>query len=278
MIRGGQAGGRKRDVDDAWILDTHAFAFSPAFVRESGLPQKLDGTFDALVEDMDRAGVKRTIATMFVTANDDLFESVAAGLKRHPGRLAAQLNIPPNRPQWAASNLRVAKDDLRIAGARAAPSLFKLHPVDESLEQVWDACEAARLPVQLVVDGSKFCEPRTFTILARERPELALVLSLASARHRDGLAAIARQPRVFFQLPALLDGEVRGRAPSLLRWALRHLPADRLMFGSDRLGREASYFAKVEALQQVPPGVRRQVARETALEVYGARLPSWRGP
>lgn len=266
------------DLKDPWMLDTHAFAFSPAFVRESGLPERLDGTFDALVEDMDRAGVRRTIATVFVTADDDFFESVAAGLKRRPGRLAAQLNIPPNRPQWAASNLRAAKGDLRIAGARAAPSLFKLHPVDESLEQVWDACEAARLPVQIVVDGSRFCDPGTLSILARARPELSLVLSPSSPRHREGFPGLAKLPRVFFQLPGLLDGEIKARRPALLRWALRHLPAERLMFGSDRLGREASYFEKVNALRQVPPGVRRQVARETALEVYGDRLASWRGP
>lgn len=259
------------------MLDTHAFAFSPAFVRENGLPEKLDGTFAGLVEDMDRAGVSRTIATMFVTADDDFFESVAEGLIRHPGRIAAQLNIPPGRPQWAASNLKMAKGDPRIAGARAAPSLFRLHPVDESLEQVWDVCEAGRLPVQLVVDGSKFCDPRTLAILARGHPELPLVLSISNARHRDGLVALARAPRVFFQLPALLDGEIRGGRPGFLRWALGHLPAERLMFGSDRLGREASYFAKVKALLEAPPGLRRQLARETALEVYGERLPSWRG-
>ena len=265
-------------MNDAWMLDTHVFAFSPAFVRESGLPARLDGTFDTLVEDMDRARVKRAIATLFVTASDDLFESVAAGLGRHSGRLAAQLNIPVTRPQWAASNLLAAKHDSRIAGARVAPSLFKVQPVDGSLEQVWQACEAARLPVQVVVDGSRFCEPRTLAILARERPELALVLSLASARHRAGLPALAKFPRVFFQLPALLDGEIKAKRPALMRWAVRHLPAERLMFGSDRLGREASYFAKVGALLEVPPGVRRQLARETALEVYGSRLPAWRGP
>ncbi len=265
-------------MDDAWMLDTHAFAFSRAFVRESGLPPEIDGTLDTLVEDMDRAGMKRAITTMFVTEEDDFFASVAEGLKRHPGRIAAQLNIPPNRPQWAAANLERAKGDGRIAGARAAPSLFKLHPVDESLEQVWDACEAASLPVQLVVDGSKFCDPRALEILAKARPELRLVLSLSSARHRGGWAVLARHPLVFFQVPALLDGEIRGRDPALLRWAVRHLPCERLMFGSDRLGREASYFAKVEALQQVPPGVRRQLAREAALEVYGERLASWRGP
>lgn len=266
------------DVDDAWMLDTHVFAFSPAFVRESGLPARLDGTFDSLVEDMDRAGVGRAIATMFVTANDDLFESVAAGLSRHPGRLAAQLNIPPTRPQWAASNLLAARDDPRIAGARVAPSIFRVPVVDESLEQVWQACQDAMLPLQLVVDGSKFCEPGALAALARGRPELTLVLSLSSARHRAGLPGLARFPRAFFQVPALLDGEIKAGEPALLRWAIRHLPPERLMFGSDRLGREASYFAKVKALQEVPPGVRRQVARETALEVYGGRLPAWRGP
>ena len=262
----------KRAPDRPTIVDTHAFAFSPIFMQENYLPEDIDGTLDTLVEDMDRAGVSGTLATFFVTKHDDTFRTVAAGLARHPGRLAAQLYLAANHPNWAASNVRAAVSDPTVAGARMAPSLFKLHPVDETLEKVWDACEEARLPVQVVFDASKFCAPSTFAILARARPELPLVLSLTRSRHRAGLPALARYPRVFFQVSALLDAEAKSGDGALLRWASRSLPPYRLMFGSDRLGREKSYFAKVRALTALPAAVRDQVCSGTALDLYGPRL------
>jgi predicted TIM-barrel fold metal-dependent hydrolase len=165
-----------------------------------------------------------------------------------------------------------------VAGARAAPSLFKLHAVDESLRAVWEACERAALPVQLVVDASRYAEPSSLAVFARERPELTLVLSLTRARHRAGLPALARYPRVFFQLPGLFDAEAKSNDPAILRWAARTLPLDRVMFGSDRLGRERSYFAKVRALRQLPQPAREQVAFRTAFEVYHRRVIAWGAP
>lgn len=268
--------GRTRKAEKVPVIDTHAFAFSPIFLRENHLPEELDGTLDVLVEDMDRAGVSRTIATFFVTKQDDTFATVASGIARHRGRIAAQLYLAANNGNWAAANARAAGADPTVAGARAAPSLFKLHPVDETLEKVWDACEQARLPVQLVIDASKYCAPSTLEILARSRPELPLVLSITRPRHRAGLAKLARFPRVFFQVPGLLDGEIKGADPALLRWAGRSLPAVRLMFGSDRLGRERSYFAKVKALAGLPREARERVSWQTAAELYGERLPAWR--
>jgi predicted TIM-barrel fold metal-dependent hydrolase len=268
--RGGQAG--------VPLIDTHAFAFSPAFLEDSRLPQDIDGTLATLVKDMAEAGVARTLATFFVTRHDDTFGSVAEGLARYRGKVAAQLYLAVNHPNYAASNAFAAARDPAVGGARAAPSLFRLHPVDESLEKVWDGCEQSRLPVQIVVDASKYCEPSTLAILARQRPELPLVLSIGRGRHRAGLARLARYPRVYFQLPGLLDGEVAAGDPALLRWAVRALPRHRLMFGSDRLGRERSYFAKVEEIRALPSPAREAIAWQTAAEVYGERLPAWRAP
>jgi predicted TIM-barrel fold metal-dependent hydrolase len=250
------------------VVDTHAFAFSPIFLKENHLPEELDGTFATLVTDMDKAGVAHTIATAFVTKQDDTFETVMQGLERHPGRVSAQLYIAPNRAGWAAANVRAAAREGRVAGARAAPSLFKMHPVDEALEQVWDACEASGLPVQVVVDASKYSDPPSFAVLARQRPRLKLVLSFSTARRRADLARLSRYPGVYFQVPGLLDSEVASGTPAMLRWALRSIPHDRLMFGSDRLGRERSYFAKVKALLELPPQDREEVARATALRLY----------
>lgn len=241
-------------------------------MRENLLPEDIDGSFDTLAADMRRAGVARTLATVFVTKQDDLFGSVAAGLERHKGRIAAQLNLAPNHPEWARANVKAAAKDPRVAGARTAPSLFKMHPVDASLDPVWDACEEARLPVQVVVDGSKFCAPSSFEILARERPRLPLVLAITRARHRAGLRRLVRFPSVFFQVPGLLEREVVDGDPGFLRWALANLPHDRIMFGSDRLGREASYFRKVRAVARLPPGARQRVGRDTARAVYRGRL------
>jgi predicted TIM-barrel fold metal-dependent hydrolase len=254
--------------EDPGLVDTHAFAFSPIFLKENHLPEEIDGTFATLVADMDKAGVAHTITTAFVTKQDDTFETVMQGLARHAGRVSGQLYIAPNRALWAAANVRAAARDGRVAGARAAPSLFQMHPVDEALEHVWDACESTGLPVQVVVDASKYSDPPSFAILARQRPRLKLVLSLATARRRAQFAGLARYPGVFFQVSGLLDSEVASGTPAMLRWAVRSIPLDRLMFGSDRLGRERSYFAKVKALRELPANAREQVGRSTALRLY----------
>lgn len=276
MAREGFIVGVRAAAQDPWIIDTHAFAFSPIFLKENYLPEEIDGTFDALAKDMEKTGVAHTIATVSVTKQDDLFESVFQGLLRHEPRIAAQLHIAPNHPDWTAANIRTAATDPRVAGARAALSLFKMHPVDERLEQVWDACESARLPVQIVLDASKYSDPTSLAILARQRPKLSLVASVTRARYRARLPALAHADAVFFQLSGLLDGEIAGGEPALLRWAVRHLPPERLMFGSDRLGREKSYFAKVRALVALPRPLRERLGRQTALDAYGGRLPAWR--
>ncbi len=277
-VRGGQTARGGAEGSETPVIDTHAFAFSPFFLKENRLPEEIDGTLDTLAADMGEASVARTIATFFVTNQDDTFETVARGIAKHGGRIAAQLYLAVNRPEWAAANARAASGDPTVAGARAAPSLFGLHAVDESLGAVWDACERAALPVQLVVDASRYSEPSSLAVLARERPELTLVLALTRARHRAGLPALARYPRVFFQVPGLLDAEAKSQDAAFLRWAARTLPLDRVMFGSDRLGRERSYFAKVRALRALPLRARERVAFRTALEVYHRRLAAWGAP
>jgi len=275
--RGGGALAPAAGRNEPWIIDTHAFAFSPAFLKENRLPEDLDGTFDTLAQDMASVGVAHTIATVFVTRQDDFFESVARGLERQRPRIAVQLNIPANRPDWAAANLRAAAGNKDVAGARAALSLFEMHPVDERLDQAWDACEAARLPVQVVLDGTEYSEPASFGILARQRPGLRLVLSVLGRGPRAGLVELARHDSIFFQVPGLLDSELERGEPTLLRWALRNLPAERIMFGSDRLGRERSYARRVRAIRTLDPKRGDWVGRATALSVYGERMKAWRG-
>jgi predicted TIM-barrel fold metal-dependent hydrolase len=135
-----------------------------------------------------------------------------------------------------------------------------------------EACARARLPLQVVFDASTYCDPQAFAALADSRPDLTLVLSVARARNRAALKGLAGRPNVFVQLPGLLDSEVADRVPSMMKWAARHLPPEKVMFGSDRLGREAEYAAKVKALQAFAPAARRWVARDTALSVYGRAL------
>jgi predicted TIM-barrel fold metal-dependent hydrolase len=254
------------------VIDTHVFAISPYFLRQNFLPPDIDATLDALVEDMDAAGVAKAIATMFVTHEDDIVGSVPAGVGRNRERVAAQLHLQPNRPEWSAANIKAAADTPAVVGGRAMLSVFRLRPDDPRLDPMFEAAERARLPVQLVFDASTFSHPDAFDALARAHPELPLVLSVARARNRAALKSLLRHPRVFAQLPGLLENEVTGRHPEMLLWAARHLPPEKLMFGSDRLGREPDYAARVRCLDQLDGAVRAWVARDTALSVYGERL------
>lgn len=254
------------------IIDTHVFVISPYFLKQNFLPEHIDATLDALVEDMDATGVERSIATLFVTHEDDIVGSVPAGIERHRGRVAAQLQIQPNRPDWSAANLRAAASNPTVVGARAMLSVFRMRPDDERLSAVFEECDRAKVPVQLVYDASTFSPPDAYAAVARRWPELAVVLAVTRARNRAALKGLVRLPRVFVQLPGLLDNEVPSHVPTMARWAARNLPPEKVMFGSDRLGREPEYGAKVRALREFPSGARAWVERETALSVYGERL------
>jgi predicted TIM-barrel fold metal-dependent hydrolase len=266
------ARGKGRPTQAAGIIDTHVFVISPVFLRQNFLPGEIDATLDALVQDMDRAGVDRAIGTMFVTHEDDLVGSVPAGLARHRRRVAAQIHIQPNRAAWSAENVRAAAQDPSIVGARAMLSVFRMRPDDERLARTFQACDDAGLPVQLVFDASTFSNPDAFAALADAFPELPLVLGVTRARNRAALKRLLRYPRVFAQLPGLLDAETATGQATLLKWAARNLPAEKVMFGSDRFGRESHYAEKVRALRLLPPAARRWVERDTALSVYGERL------
>jgi predicted TIM-barrel fold metal-dependent hydrolase len=260
------------------IIDTHAFAISPVFLAEHFLPTHLDATLDSLVEDMDHVGVSRAIVTPFITTTDDKVGSVPFALGDKGERIGVQLYLQPNRAPWTAHNVRQAHADKSVLGLRAVPSLFAMDPGDARLAEVWQACQDTSLPVQVVFDASKHSSAQAFQAFCRQWPELVIVLSVARTRHKAALKALVEHPRVFVQVPALLDGEVAAGEPTFLRWALKNLPADRIMFGSDRLGREESYLAKVKALKALPPKQREWVASRTAATVYCARRPAWRHP
>lgn len=253
------------------IIDTHVFAISPYFLKQNFLPEHIDATLDTLVSDMDEVGVGRAIATPFVTHEDDLMGSVPSGIERHRTRVAAQLHLQPNRPGWSAQNLRAAASSPAVVGARAMLSVFRRRPDDERLEPLFEGCDQTDLPVQLVFDASRFSHPDSFAALAKRWPDLRIILSVARARNRAALKKLLQLPNVYAQLPGLLDGELPGH-PTTVRWAARHLPPEKVMFGSDRLGHEPDYAAKVQALSEFPPAARRWVERDTALSVYGKRL------
>jgi len=267
------AGRRETHANPAGgIIDTHVFVISPYFLRQHFLPEGIDATLDALVRDMDAVGVEAAVGTMFVTHEDDLVGSVPEGLSRHRTRVAAQLHLQPNRPEWSTAAVRAAAAHPSVVGARAMLSVFRMRPDDERLTPVFEACAKAELPVQLVFDASSFSHPDAFAALADAFPELPLVLAVTRGRNRAALKGLLRRPRVYAQLPGLLDAEAAGGEPAVLRWAARNLPTEKVMFGSDRLGREREYAAKVRALRVLPAPARGWVARGTALSVYGGRL------
>lgn len=226
-------------------IDVHAH-----LVTEEQLPAFHPGVragSAALLEAMAHSQVVESALIVIAPEGDEAAtraqnDAVIAAAKASEGRLFAVASVHPSDGEAAWRELeRVASLGVRV---------IKLHPnsqhfdvADEAVGQVVD--KAGSLNLFVLFDGySPFDANETgkFLLLALKHPKARLILAhLGGARFQDfALFAIARKAElpwwpknVWFDLSATAHFFVGSPYEAQLRWLVRQLGTDRVLFGSD---------------------------------------------
>lgn len=117
------------------------------------------------------------------------------------------------------------------------------------------------------------CHPSLFATLARAFPELPIVcLHSGAGWYREMPTLLATCPNVFLEVEGLQLHEAQlNLPPQVLPYLLQRWGSAKIMFGSDRIGREEKYFRRVQLIRSIPLPYRDDLCHRTATAVY--RLP-----
>jgi len=226
---------------------THLFAYpghlSEAFVVEAsararGHPIDLNVTPERHWQAM--RGVDKVIVFGLRAFHSGIFtpnEYIADYASRHPGKVVGFASVDP-----AADNVRETLEralQLGLRGVKLGPVYQNIHPCDPRTMEVFDFCQAHRLPV-MIHQGTTFCSraplkyahPLLLEEVALRFPNMKLVIAhLGHPWIDDTLVLIRKQPNVYADISALHYRP--WQFYNALISAKEYGVLDKLLFGSD---------------------------------------------
>lgn len=248
------------------VIDFHTHPWLPhaldpataAFVRDisPAVAHHRDRLSDAsFAADVLRAeGVERAVVLPEhcpETSGNVRTESVLYFCAAAPDFYIPFASIHPRLDPDPASLLRRYVDD-GARGLKLYPSYQFFHPDDERCYPLYEVCQEAGIPLLLHVGSSvlprtrlEFCHPRHLDAVARDFPDLPVVMAHGGRGHwyRECAALVASRDNVYI--------DVTGLVPHRL---LEHFPdmpalADRFVFGSDWPAMPRSVAHNVSAIR-----------------------------
>ncbi|MEM6750198.1 MAG: amidohydrolase family protein [Planctomycetota bacterium] len=128
---------------------------------------------------------------------------------------------------------------LGLRGVTLAPAAAGFHPTDTRAMELFEACQAHKVPVLLEASGQmarearlEFGQPYLIDEVAREFPDLKLVLgSVGDPWTDEAMALLAKHPTVFADLAGLVSRP--WRLMNVLMSAHQQDVMGQLLFGSD---------------------------------------------
>ena len=221
---------------------------------------------DAMLRHMDQTGVDRSMLIPFPVVEDyrATHDLIAAAMRAHPDRFAGA----------ACLNVFVAEAEFRDEVRRCAEvhgfTALKLQPMYQALNPLsprgdffYEAALANRMAVIVHTGaGAPFALPSLYIMPARRFPELPIVLGHAGGGIYMAEAVVAAVvcPNIYIELSSLMPHHVRE--------VLQHVPADRLMAGSDLPESVETEIGKILGLD-VADDVKRRILWDTPERVFG---------
>jgi predicted TIM-barrel fold metal-dependent hydrolase len=227
---------------------THVFAYpghlSDEFVAEANARSRghaLDLNVTPEKHWAAMAGVDKVIVFGIRASHSGLFspnEYVAGYARQHPDKVIGFASVDP-----AADNVREtlehAIDTLKLSGVKLGPIYQNVHPTDPRLMEVYEFCQARRVPI-MIHQGTtfprkaplKFALPILLEDVALAFPELKMVIAhLGHPWIDDTLVLIRKQPNLYADISALHYRP--WQFYNALITAKEYGVLDKLLFGSD---------------------------------------------
>ena len=218
---------------------------------------------DTMLARMDSAGIDRALLIPFPVVDDvaAAHDEIAAAVRAHPGRFTGCACIPPYAPNFADEVRRCAQD-LGFRALKLQPQFHGLNPLSARNAFFFEAAAAHNLVLVVHTGaGAPFALPSLYIPPARRYPELRIVLGHAGGAVYAGEAIVAAGvcPNIFIELSTLMPHHVRE--------VMEHVPASRLMIGSDLPESVDAEIGKITALD-APHAVRSEILWRTARGLF----------
>ncbi|HBY62076.1 MAG TPA: hypothetical protein DEH78_19830 [Solibacterales bacterium] len=215
---------------------------------------------------MDRHGVDRSLAIPFPVVADYRAEHdlIGQAVKAHPDRLTGAACLDPYLPRAEfQAEVRRCREQHGFRALKLQPQYHGLNPFSPSSDFFFEAAlEHGMAVVCHTGSGAPFALPSLLMMPARKYPDLTIV-----AAHCGGGIYVHEAIVAALFCPNLVL-EVSSLAPHHVLEVLRHVPATRVMAGSDLMESVEAEMGKILTLD-IGETDRRAILWDTPLRIFG---------
>jgi len=222
-------------------------------------------TADAMLRHMDERGIDRSLLIPFPVVADYRAEHdlIADAVRRNPDRFTGAMCLNPFLPERAVEDeIRRGVEELGLRALKIQPQFCGLNPLSAKATWLFGLANAYRIPVVVHTgSGAPFALPSLLIAPARRYPDLPIVIAHAGGPTYYLEAIVAAQvcPNLYIDLSSLM--------PHHSLDVLKHVPASRLMAGSDLPESAAVELGKIVDLPETA-AVRQAILWETPRRLF----------
>lgn len=222
---------------------------------------------DQLLRQMDRCGVDHAVVIPFPVVDDyaQAHDTIAAAVRAHPDRFTGAACLYPFLPEPVfREELRRCVEELGLRALKLQPQYHGLNPLSRRSDFFFETALEYRLPVICHTGtGAPFALPSLFIVPARKFPDLTLILGHAggSIYWPEAIVAALVCPNISLDLSSLMPHHIAA--------ILEHVPASRLMIGSDLPESMETETGKLLQME-LPEETKREILWNTAHRVFDA--------
>jgi len=235
-------------------------------------PASAELALQLLQEDMEQAELTTSLV---VTWPEDV-PVLASEAVHSPGRVYSLLWFDSRSPDRSLQELvlLVERFPAVLIGVKTVFPYLYQSPLQREFFPLYAFCQERRLPIQFHFGGNPrmeaVCHPSLFAVLARTFQQLSIICLHAGGGWRQEIPhLLATCPNVYLEVEGLQLHEAQlNLPPQVLPYLLQHCRSEKIMFGSDRLGREEKFFRRVQFIRSLPPPYREDLCYRTAANVY----------
>lgn len=244
------------------VYDTHVH---PGQARHNGRQYSPD----EILRDMDGEGIERSLLIPFPVVDDfrAAHDLIGAAVAARPDRFSGAASLPAFLPaQERRAELCRVVASYGFRALKFQPQYQPLSPLGDEFFEL--ASLAAELGLALVChtgNGAPFALPSLLIPVARTFPAMPVVLAHAGGQafYLEAIVAATVCPNICLELSTLTPAQVHE--------VLRHVPASRLMIGSDLPESRQTELRKIADLP-IPETERRQILWDTPRRVLDGVL------
>lgn len=246
--------------DGYFLYDTHTHI---GLARHTGRRQ----TADQLLREMDRCGVDKSMVIPFPVVDDytAAHEEIGAAVAAHPDRLVGAACLTPFvAEQTFRDEVRRCREVHGFRALKFQPQYQGLNTLSERSNFLFEtALENGMALIAHTGSGIPHALPSVFMFAARRYPDLKIVLAHCGGGGlllADAIVAASFCPNIYLDLSTLMPNHVFE--------VLQHIPANRMMAGSDLIENTDVEMRKLLQLD-VPAEQKQQILSGTAFAVFG---------